>query len=36
VAWCRRGPVGADVTALAVEPHIVDAALEGFAPRPTV
>ena len=35
VAWCRRGPVGADVTALAAEPHIVDPALEGFAPRPT-
>ena len=35
VAWCRRGPVGADVTALAAEPHIVDPALERFAPRPT-
>lgn len=35
VAWCRRGPVGASVTALAAHPHVVDTALEGFTARPT-
>ena len=35
VAWCRRGPVGADVAALAAEPHAVDPALDGFTARPT-
>ena len=36
VAWCGRGPVGASVTAVAAEPHAVDAAITGFAARPTV
>jgi acylphosphatase len=35
VAWCRRGPVGASVTAVAADPHAVDVALDGFAARPT-
>ena len=35
VAWCRRGPVGASVTAVAADPHVVDAALNGFTARPT-
>lgn len=36
VAWCRRGPVGANVTAVAAESHAVDPALAGFTSRPTV
>jgi acylphosphatase len=35
VAWCRRGPVGASVTAVAADPREVDPALEDFAARPT-
>jgi acylphosphatase len=35
VAWCRRGPVGASVGAVAAEPHVVDVALNGFTARPT-
>jgi acylphosphatase len=35
VAWCRRGPVGASVTGVAADPHVVDVALIGFAARPT-
>jgi acylphosphatase len=35
VAWCRRGPVGARVTAVAADPQVVDAALNGFSTRPT-
>jgi acylphosphatase len=35
VDWCRRGPAGASVAAVAVDPHAVDAALNGFSARPT-
>jgi acylphosphatase len=35
VAWCRRGPAGASVTAVAADPHAVDVALNGFTARPT-
>jgi acylphosphatase len=35
VAWCRRGPVGAHVSALKVEARAVDRDLEGFTARPT-
>jgi len=33
VAWCERGPPGAQVTAVDVEDAPVDAALRGFATR---
>jgi len=35
VSWCRRGPAGAHVTAVAAEPLVVDPALKSFAQRPT-
>jgi acylphosphatase len=35
VAWCRRGPSGASVTAIAADAQVVDAALNGFSARPT-
>ena len=35
IDWCRRGPVGASVTAVAAEGHVVDGALNGFSMRPT-
>ena len=36
VAWCGRGPVGANVTEVSAEAHAVDAALDGFSARPTL
>ncbi len=35
IEWCRRGPPGARVTAVAVDPLDVDATLQHFASRPT-
>ena len=35
VAWCRRGPAGAHVTAVALDALAVDPALQGFAQHPT-
>ena len=35
VAWCRRGPPGASVAAVAADTHVVDGALNGFSSRPT-
>ena len=35
LAWCRRGPPGARVTAIAIDELNIDPAIEGFAPRPT-
>ena len=35
VAWSRRGPVGANVTAVDARPHAVDPALNDFTSRPT-
>jgi acylphosphatase len=35
LAWCRRGPPGARVTAIAIDVLSIDPAIEAFAPRPT-
>lgn len=35
LAWCRRGPPGASVTAVATDELVVDPALERFAARST-
>jgi acylphosphatase len=36
VAWCRRGPPAAQVSAVDVEPASPDAALADFTDRPTI
>jgi len=33
IAWCERGPPGAEVTAVEVEDATLDATLRGFATR---
>ena len=35
IAWCERGPDGANVTDVEVSDAAVDPALRGFATRPT-
>ena len=35
IAWCERGPDGAEVTGVDVDDAAVDGALRGFATRPT-
>ena len=36
VAWTRRGPVGANVTAVDTSSHAIDPELDAFTSRPTI